>query len=293
MLSLKSEEGDEFDSRLLRMGRSLDWPELLAEYRTVILSEAGAGKTEEIRHSTISLRKAGKAAFFLRLEHVAEDFEIAFEEGTFEEFERWLVSSEEGWLFLDSVDETRLRAPKDFERAVRRIGARLSNALQRTHIVITSREWAWRPVTDLKLCEKHFPYVAPTLSEENGKKTHSPESEASCFRIVALDDLREAQIETFARARGVENSKLLIAAIERAEAWSMVARPDDLSEVIEFWKKYGRIGNRLDLMQSSVARRLLERDQNRAEGYPLSSADAQLGVRLVAAVATMSKESMT
>jgi len=71
----------------------------------------------------------------------------------------------------------------------------------------------------------------------------------------------------------------------------MVARPDDLSEVIELWKKDGRIGDRLELMQSSVARRLLERDQSRAEGYPLSSVDALFGARRVAAVATMTRES--
>jgi hypothetical protein len=66
-LSLKSGETDEFDFLNLGLGKVLSWPELLAGYRTVILSEAGAGKTEEIRHSAQTLRKEGKPAFFLRL----------------------------------------------------------------------------------------------------------------------------------------------------------------------------------------------------------------------------------
>ena len=154
-LSLKGGDGDEVDYRNIGYGKGLNWPDLLAEYRTIILSEAGSGKTEEIRHSAQTLRNEGKPAFFLRLEHVTDDFEIAFEEGNLTEFELWLSSDNEGWLFLDSVDEARLREPKDFERAIRKIGFRLSTALQRMHIILTSRGTAWRPVTDLKLCQQH------------------------------------------------------------------------------------------------------------------------------------------
>ena len=80
-LTLKDGAADEFDFQHLRHGKSLSWSDLLARHRTVILSEAGSGKTEEIRQTATSLRREGKAAFFLRLEHVADDFEIAFEEG--------------------------------------------------------------------------------------------------------------------------------------------------------------------------------------------------------------------
>lgn len=86
-LSLKREESDEYDFRNLFFGKRLNWADLLSGYRTVILSEAGAGKTEEIRHSAQRLRKEGKVAFFLRLEHIADDFDIAFEEGSLAEFD--------------------------------------------------------------------------------------------------------------------------------------------------------------------------------------------------------------
>lgn len=290
-LSLKGEESDEFDFRHLRLGEGLRWPDLLAEYRTVILSEAGAGKTAEIRHSAQTLRQEQKPAFFLRLEHVADDFDIAFEEGDIAEFERWLTSDEEGWLFFDSVDEARLREPRDFERAIRKIGARLSVALQRAHIVLTSRGTAWRPVTDLKLCQQHLRYVEPTRVDEENRQSDAPNKKDNFFKIVALDDLGISQAEKFAKAKGIADPKPLMDAIERADAWSMAARPDDLTELVDYWNKHQRIGNRLELMQSSIARRLVERDQNREEALPLSIADAQVGARSVAAASTMTQES--
>ncbi len=290
-LSLKSEENDEFNFRNLLFGKRLSWTDLLAGYRTVILSEAGAGKTEEIRHSTQMLRQEGKAAFFLRLEHIADDFDIAFEEGNLAEFEQWLASYEEGWLFLDSVDEARLREPQDFERAVRKFATRLSVALQRAHIVLTSRGTAWRPVTDLKLCQQQLRYIEPAQVAEENQKVDAIDKLDGSFRIVALDDLGATQVEKFARAKGVVDPRPFIDAIERADGWSMVARPDDLTELVEYWNKYNRIGNRLELMQSSIARRLAERDQNREEALPLSIADAMVGARCVAAAATMIQES--
>ena len=70
----------------------------------------------------------------------------------------------------------------------------------------------------------------------------------------------------------------------------MAARPDDLSELVEYWNKNKRIGNRLELMQSSIARRLVERDQKRAEVLPLSKVDSQKGACSVAAATTLTQE---
>lgn len=96
---------DEFDlSEAFHVGATLTWTDLLKNYRTVILSEAGSGKTEEIRATARKLRAGGKAAFFLRLEHLAHDFDVAFEVGSQEEFDSWLASDGEAWLLLDSVD---------------------------------------------------------------------------------------------------------------------------------------------------------------------------------------------
>jgi hypothetical protein len=107
---------------LVQAGDKLNWRDLTKERRVVVLSEAGSGKTAEITHLAEALRQDGKPAFFLRLEHVAHDFDIAFEVGSLDAFNAWVASVDDGWALLDSIDEARLKSPADFERAVRRAG---------------------------------------------------------------------------------------------------------------------------------------------------------------------------
>ena len=126
----------------------------------MLLAEAGAGKTEELRHAATRWRTAGDHAFFLRLEHVADEFDGAFEVGDLNDFERWRSSRDEGWVLLDSVDEARLRGPSDFERAIRKFATKVRGAEDRLHLLITSRISAWRPKTDLELCERFLPLPA-------------------------------------------------------------------------------------------------------------------------------------
>lgn len=165
-------DGDEFDlSETFHVRGDLTWTDLLKNYRTVILSEAGSGKTEEVRQTAQRLRAEGKAAFFLRLEHVARDFDDAFEVGSVTEFEAWLKSENETWLFLDSVDEARLKSPTDFALAVRKLGNRVRLAAQRAHIVITGRMHAWRPKSDAELCRTHFPCGAPVQTVSQAPET--------------------------------------------------------------------------------------------------------------------------
>ncbi|NMG42885.1 hypothetical protein GPA22_03930 [Aromatoleum toluvorans] len=302
-LALEKGAGDDVDlTRLLGQRDALRWPSLLNEYRVILLSEAGSGKTEEIRNIARTLRQEGKSAFFVRIEHVSQDFEDAFEEGSFEEFRAWAASGEEGWLLLDSVDEARLRDPKDFERAIRKLGRLLAPVLQQAHIVITGRTTAWRAKTDLLLCRTALPYrhAEKTADEDTSadetldivtKKTDTRPNPAAPFRIVALDDLHGAQIDAFLRGKKVHDPKAFRDGVDRKEAWSLTTRPQDLAELVEFWNDHQRIGSRLELMQSSIARRLEERDQNRSEARPIAIEKLRLGVRLVAAATTLAQES--
>ena len=237
-LALSEEEGRESEVfRLMHRDKPAQWSDLLEEPRVVVLSEAGSGKTVELRHVCRDLRQHAKRAFFLRIEHVAQDFDAAFEEGTPEEFEDWMTSSEDGWLLLDSVDEARLKDPKDFELAIRKVGRKLSRALQRTHVIITGRTDAWRPRTDLLICEAALPWTTPATEPEQDQESDEAvttmdvsgsKRRKSPFRIVALDDLAGEQIDRFADARGVTDIKAFKKAVERADAWSFTARPLDL-----------------------------------------------------------------
>lgn len=302
-LAISDEEGDEAKMvRLFAREAPTRWTELLAEPRVIMLAEAGSGKTEEIRHICRRQRADGKHAFFLRIEHVVEDFETCFEEGSLEEFEAWLASGETGWLLLDSVDEARLGDPKDFERAIKRIGKKIERALPHSHIVITGRTEAWRPATDLLMCRNNLPWDAPAKETDEvpapkgtyavaSVHTSKRENKHAPFRIVTLEDLHGAQVDTFVRAKGVADIKAFRTAVDRAEALSFTTRPLDLAETVKFWNEHQRIGSRLDLMTSSIAKRLEERDQDRADARPIAVDRLREGVRLVAAATTLCQES--
>ena len=75
------------------------WPDLMKAYRTVILAEAGAGKTFEMRAQANHMRNAGNAAFFIRIEDIDGGFTAAFEVGDATEFDKWLNASHDAWFF--------------------------------------------------------------------------------------------------------------------------------------------------------------------------------------------------
>lgn len=292
------DKDQEDDARALSLGNAtVTLLPLLNERRVVILSEAGSGKTEEIRETARRLRLEGKAAFFLRLEHVFVDFDTAFEEGTLEEFQAWLSSPEEGWVLLDSIDESRLSSSQHFAMAMRKVSQRLATAKQRTHLIITGRTPAWRPRSDLELCSMLFPISAGHLRapEEDvdtadGCKEVAAAAGTSPFKIVALEDLSAKQVKQFAEEKGIGDTQLFLDAIERADAWSFTARPRDLDELTGFWLDNGTIGSRLELMTNSVKRRLKESDQTRAEVRPLLSNRALEGAQIIAAALMLTNQ---
>jgi hypothetical protein len=296
-IPLDADVSDDADlsGRRTRHGE-LRWPDLLTRHRVILLSEAGSGKTAEIRNVACQLRSQGKTSFFLRIENVTSGLEDAFEVGTFEEFESWLASDTEGWLLMDSVDEARLNDPKDFEHAIRKLGRLTQNISAQAHILITGRSTAWRARTDLAICEKAFAFgpvvrQAPSTTADDFEdvvqtEPYNTEPDTS-FLLVTLDDIHDEQIDRFLNATGVQDIKAFRAAVERKEAWSLTTRPLDFLELVDFWLEHRRIGSRLELMKSSINRRLEERDQDRAESRPIAPDRLREGVRLIAAATTL------
>ncbi|MBF8774030.1 NACHT domain-containing protein [Pseudomonas fulva] len=293
-------DGDVSDDTDLssRHGRSGDlrWPDLLNHQRVVLLSEAGSGKTAEIRNAARRLRADGKTAFFLRIENVVSQLEDAFEDDdSYEEFESWLSSDAEGWLLLDSVDEARLRDPREFENAIRKLGRLTKSIRAKAHIIITGRSTAWRAVTDLATCEKAFEFDAnprQALPAEDSavegvvQSTSNETGPDASFLVVTLDDIHGEQIDRFLEASGVNDAKAFRTAVERKEAESLTTRPLDFLELVDFWHEHHRIGTRVELMRSSIDRRLEERDQSRAEFRPIAPERLREGARLLAAATT-------
>lgn len=293
---------DDFDlsGRHSRHG-DLHWADLLGHHRVILLSEAGSGKTAEIRNVTRLLRSEGKNAFFLRIENVSLGLEETIEDDLFDAFESWLDSGSEGWLLLDSVDEARLKDPRDFERAIQKLGRIIRKAGVHAHIVITGRSTAWRASTDLSICERAFKFE-PMARQASSTPADAPEDTLqpasgeldpdTSFLVVTLDDIHGAQIDRFLAATGVKDIKAFLTEVERREAWSLTTRPLDFLELVDFWHQHQRIGSRLELMKSSIDRRLEERDQNRAEFRPIAPERLREGVRLIAAATTLGQISV-
>src|SRR5262249_44491745 len=123
--------------------------------------------------------------------------------------------------------------------------------------------------------------------DEEELTTQTRKRDEPLFRVVALGDLSRPQIEKFASARGIEDTKGLLDDLERADAWSFTGRPQDLQEVIGFWSEKGRIGTRLEIMKASIDRRLVERTQDRLDTHSLPLDRAREGVQLAAAATTL------
>jgi len=144
--TLEGDDKDLSDFSLLSGSQNKTWGQLLDYPRVIILAEAGAGKTEEIRHQAQKLKNLGKYSFFLRIEYIHNNFELAFEpEGCDKErFKEWLASEDKAYFFLDSVDEAKLKSERDFTSAIKSFKNAIGKALQRTQLFITSRASAWR-----------------------------------------------------------------------------------------------------------------------------------------------------
>ncbi|UXM95756.1 hypothetical protein N5853_03775 [Bartonella sp. HY329] len=273
----KEPQNDEY--RDIDFGNNLGnitWAELLEKRRVVILAEAGSGKTAEIQNQAQKLNQQGKIAFFIRLEYIRTDFDSAFEVGDKDAFEAWLKSSDDAWLFFDSVDESRLKDPRDFEFAIKTISNTLRSALKRTHIYITSRASAWRPRTDRDLCEKLLP-VEVTKSENNA------------FDIYTLCDLSKEQQTAIAARIGIKDTKNFFNNMERANASFFGQRPLDFVSLCQLWLKDGKIKPRIDLIKDLIAKRLNEDNPDRKRMTNITIEAIEGAAKLIAGAMTMAK----
>jgi hypothetical protein len=119
------------------------WDDVLAGDCSIILGEAGSGKTTELRQRTKVCRKSGQAAFFLPIEALASDgLPGGLDPGESQTFEAWRCGSGVGVFFLDSVDEAKL-GRLSLEKALRKLTQGLGTAMARAQMVISCRVSDW------------------------------------------------------------------------------------------------------------------------------------------------------
>jgi len=261
---------------------TIGWSDLQKKKRVVILSEAGAGKTAEIQNLTKKLREQNKNAFFFRLESLCKglnEFPVSFEIGNNKEFEQWLKSGEEGWVLLDSIDEAKLISYESFKEAIKILSIKLEPALQQAHIILTGRGTAWHSKVDLELCNKRLPL-------DNLDQNHD-----EIFEIYQLDVLNKQQIKKFSEKQGISNIDDFFNEIKKSEAEIFATRPQDLIDLIIFWKEKNYLGSRTELIENNIDRKLKEYKKKRAVKNSLSHKDYYKAAQLLAAAVILCKES--
>ena len=300
--------GDEYDPdvwRALRQfgGDSTGWDAVLDWNRVVILAEAGVGKTHELREMAARLRRDGKSAFFCRIEDIgAEQLGEALEVGQ-DSLDTWMEGNETGWFFLDSVDEARLADRRYFERALRKLSKALGDNAHRARVYISSRASDWRPATDLEIVTRYLSPPAPSkeiADDDKGQDQDSPldsleedkrDRSDNEVHIVRLEPLDEDQIRRFAQGQGVNDADAFLEAIIRSEATIFAERPQDLIELVAYWREYGRIGSHAEMLVFNITTKLKETNPDRDSLSPLAPNKARAGVEMLAAALTFMRSS--
>ena len=287
----------EYDEQQFKAGFNysspLTWEDIDKEYRSVILAEAGTGKTCEMRARANHVATKGDYAFFIRIEDIETDFEQSFEVGDADSFQQWLAAPSDAWFYLDSVDEARLENPTAFKKAIRRFRRKIKNAQHRAHVCISSRPYAWRPHSDRQLIEKDLPLperqVEATGSDQQATDTSKPQVALNVFLLQPLD---EADIRQFAQHRSANDIDRLIDDLNRKDLMDLAGRPFDLEGILDKWRTDQTLGDsRRQLLHHNVTMRLDEsHDADRALRQPLSLTRARDGAeRLAAAVVLTGK----
>lgn len=282
----------------------MHWSDLLTMMRVVILAEAGAGKTHELRETARRLRRESKAAFFCHIEDLATGgLEKALSEGNGEEVRNWLAGDHAAWFFLDSVDEARLTHHRYFEKALHELAQALGDATSRAYIFITARVSDWMATADLVLVKDTLPppprrdtvdpqrveqdIVTPDAATEVKRAEKGTEDDV---QVIQLAPLTADQMRQFAAGQGVQDVAAFMDAITRADADIFAERPQDLLELIAYWNEHGRIGTHAEMIAFNIDKKLVEPHPGRDEARPLAQAKALEGAILLAAALTFTRK---
>lgn len=277
---------------ILGLDEPATWERIDRGYRTVVIAEAGAGKTFEMKARAKEVEAGGRLAFFIRIEDIEDDFAEAFEVGDAASFEEWLGSEADAWFYLDSVDEARLENPRSFEKAIRRFGRAIANAQHRAHVCVSSRPYAWRPRSDRELVQGCLPLPKPRTEQagEDAQTIERPERQDS-LEILVLLPLAEDDIRLFARHRSAPDVDRLVRELVRLDLLDLAGRPFDLEGILDKWVSDGTLGGITELLRHNVEMRLRESHHpDGARRRPLGFDRAMDGARRLAAAVVLTGE---
>ena len=283
---------------------TIGWSELLKHDRAVLLAEAGAGKTAEMRQQVKHLVEKGVFAFFVALDELGgEPIDAILSTDEKKRFEQWVATANPpAWFFLDAVDELKLAQGK-LDRALRRLARALEGCLDRVRIIVSCRPSDWRPVLDadtirnrlrappktpkstVVLGEPSEEVFLEVLRRDYGQTTRAEgeqheDAHPNVLRTFVMLPMSDRQIERFAQHRGSHDAGGFLAAVRRHDAWTFARRPLDLAALIETWKQRGTLGTRAQQHDTNVTTKL--QDDPDRPGDDLSEMAARDGAERLA-----------
>lgn len=265
--------------------RRLSWNDLHPNRVTVVLGEAGIGKTVELQLQAKRMRAAGQYAFFLPLNilDTPTNWELALDDAL-PSFSAWLNSSEDGFFFLDAVDEARLQTHADFKRAILVVRAVLAPNIANAKIVISSRVTDWtvpdvqttvathllEPINQAIARERARILASDAggsleqagaqllvAAEENAVRETLDAGRAELL-VVTLDALSKEDAHRCARCFKLEDEDGFWSALQEGDYEFMASRPLDLQWMVRLWNQRRVLGTYAELIEASIIERLRE-----------------------------------
>jgi hypothetical protein len=287
-IALASYTDEVFGLGLLRDG--LTWTELLDERLTVILGEAGSGKTWELRHRAAALADDGKFGFFIPLEGLASrSISEVLDQKKYQEFQSWKKGRDDAVFFLDSVDEAKFHRISDFLSALDQFRDAIGDALKRAQIFLSCRISEWRPETDVSEVLRRF-RQPKTVRQKSDESTGAIEvaNANDLLLVVQIQPLDRERVQRFAEARGINDVERFIKALDDRYVWEFVRRPLDVVDLINYWEEKKKLGTLTELLEFSVERKL--RVPERDGSDPLSPSRAREGAEALATASILCRQ---
>ena len=283
----------------------MGWPKLLEHHRVILLAEAGAGKTVEMRKQAEGLVEEGKFAFFVPLDYLdREPIDGVLSADEERRFEAWKTDTEApAWFFLDAVDELKLTQGK-LDQALLRLARAIDGCLHRAYIIISCRPSDWRPNSDLDTVRDRLPaqeagrqalslssdeVFMDALGHDRGEANSATRqrndlSSRGTVQTVFMLPMSDRQVKLFAEQSGVEDTTAFLEEVKEVtgqDAWSFARRPLDLANLIAAWTSSEgsgsrRLGSRAEQHEANVAAKLKD-NPDRLDKDVLSDTEARLG----------------
>ncbi|WP_281083547.1 NACHT domain-containing protein [Klebsiella quasivariicola] len=267
---------------------TIGWDELLKYSRIIILAEAGAGKTREMKEQSTKLSQAGQFSFFIPTEALAEDLIIdILHPDERIRFEQWENSSDYAYLFLDAVDELKLKGD-EFNKLLRKLRRQLERHLSRVNIIMSCRPSDWNSydftildewLPDNQLSEENIIPISqksgreffkdmvsdwfnqPAFSnplEELEKETEQQSDDYHRLHCFYMRPMTNKQIRKFTCESAVSDPERFLQQLYALDAEVFASRPQDLLSLITYWNTHQKFDSALILLESDIQHRLTE-----------------------------------